>query len=139
MAAAVAHGMQLPELVAAAIASVSTTLPDWSEMPFYRDGKRTGSLIAHRTVTHWPPLWLVGLAVAHHEGGFPGAMLVGTAIGALTHIFGDAPNPMGIPWLLPNKRLRIGKNGWWRSGEHEPFMALLFATVGFATWRVVVT
>lgn len=136
IAAALAHVAQLPELVAAAVASVSTTVPDWAEIPFYRDGKRSGSLIAHRTLTHWPPLWLGMLAMGYHEGGFIGAMLIGISTGAMTHILGDAPNPMGIPWLLPNKRMRIGKKGWWRSGDHEPFMALTFATIGFAIWRL---
>lgn len=143
IAAALARAVHLPELVAAAVAVASTTMPDWAEIPFYkRDHKtgmktRTGSVIAHRTLTHWPPLWLLLLGWGIHEGSFVGAMATGVAVGALVHILGDAPNPMGIPWLLPNQRLKIGKKGWWRSGEHEPFMALTFAAVGFAVWQLV--
>lgn len=137
IAAALAHQLHLPEIVAAALAAVSTTLPDWAEIPFYKKGVRAGALIAHRTLTHWPLGWLLVIGWGTHEGGLIGAVLVGTAVGSLTHILGDAPNPMGIPWLLPNRRLKLGKNGWWRSGEHEPFMALTFATLGFAVWRMV--
>lgn len=136
-AAGVARLMELPEIVAAAIAAASVTLPDWAEVPFYRHGVRTGSLIAHRTITHWPLLWLAVVYWGLHEGGLVGAALVGTAIGALTHILGDAPNPMGIPWFLPNRRLKFGKRGWWRSGSHEAVTALSFAALGFAAWRSI--
>lgn len=135
-AAALAKMLGLPELVAGAVAACATTMPDWIEVPFYRKGVRTGSLIAHRTITHWPPLWLGVIALGAHEGGLLGAMMLGAAVGSMTHILGDAPNPMGIPWILPNQRLRIGKKGWWRSGEHEPFMALTFATMGFVAWSI---
>lgn len=136
MAAALARLLHLPEIVAAALATVSVTLPDWAEIPFYKNGLRTGSLIAHRTLTHWPAVWLAGIGVAVHEGGLTGAILLGISVGCLVHILGDAPNPMGVPWLLPNRRVKIGKKGWWRSGEHEPFLALAFATLGFAAWRL---
>lgn len=136
LAAAAARLLGLPEIVAAAIATVSVTMPDWAEIPFYKNGLRTGSLIAHRTLTHWPIVWLLTIGVGVHEGGLVGASLLGMSVGCLVHILGDAPNPMGIPWLLPNQRIRIGKKGWWRSGEHEPFMALTFATIGFVVWRL---
>ncbi|GBG14372.1 single-stranded DNA exonuclease [Novimethylophilus kurashikiensis] len=143
MAAALARAFHLPELVAAAVAAGSTTLPDWVEMPFYRrDAKtgmrvRVGALIPHRTITHWPPLWLGVIYWGVHAGGFVGSMAIGAAIGAIVHILGDAPNPMGIPWLVPTKRLKLGKKGWWRSGEHEIMMTLSFATAGFVSWQLV--
>lgn len=137
MAAALARLLHLPELVAAAVATVSVTMPDWIELPYYRNGVRAGSIIKHRTLTHWPPLWLALGAWGFHEDGLVGAAAVGVATGCLTHILGDAPNPMGIPWLLPTRRLRLGKSGWWRSGAHEPFMALFFATFGFVLWQLV--
>jgi len=137
LAAAIAHVASLPELIAAAVAATCTTMPDWIEFPIYRNGVRRGSLITHRTITHWPPLWLAVIAWSVHEGGILGAMTLGAAIGSLTHILADAPNPMGIPWLWPTDRLRIGKKGLWRSGEHEPFLALAFATFGFAVWSAV--
>lgn len=143
IAAAVARALNMPELVAAAVAAGSTTMPDWIELPFYRRDKltgarkRTGSLIPHRTITHWPPLWFGLIYWAAGEGGLIGACALGAAIGSLTHILGDAPNPMGIPWLLPNQRLKLGKKGWWRSGEHEIMMSLTYATLGFVVWQVV--
>lgn len=136
LAAAIARLLDLPELIAAAVAATSTTMPDWIEIPVYRNGVRKGSLITHRTLTHWPPLWLGLMAWGAHEGGIAGAMMLGAATGSMIHILGDAPNPMGIPWLWPTDRIRFGKKGWWRSGEHEPFLALVFATFGFVAWSL---
>lgn len=62
--------------------------------------------------------------------------MFGAGIGALAHIVGDAPNPMGIPWLLPHKRMRIGKKGLWRSGQHEFLIILAFAGAGYGTWKL---
>ncbi len=136
MAAAMARLLGLPELVAAAVATFSVTLPDWAEIPYYRNGVRAGSLIAHRTLTHWPILWLIVAIWGAYEGGLLGSAMLGVAMGAMTHILGDAPNPMGIPWLWPTQRIRIGRKGWWKSGTHEPFMALAFAALGFVIWRL---
>ncbi|MEX3984182.1 metal-dependent hydrolase [Paraburkholderia sp. EG287A] len=136
LGAAAAHLAHLPELIGAAAAAASTTVPDWIEFPVYRNGQRKGALITHRTVTHWPPLWLALAIFGIHEGGFTGALALGVAIGSFTHILADAPNPMGIPWYWPTKRLKIGKKGLWRSGEHEPFLALVFATFGFVVWSL---
>jgi membrane-bound metal-dependent hydrolase YbcI (DUF457 family) len=137
LGAAAAHVLLLPELITAAIAASCTTMPDWIEFPMYRNGVCTGRLITHRTVTHWPPLWLAVIALGVHEGGLVGALALGAAIGSFTHILADCPNPMGIPWLWPTRRLKIGKKGLWKSGAHEPFLALVFATFGFVVWRLV--
>ena len=136
-AAALARLTHSHEIVAAALATVSVTMPDWIEIPYYRNGVRAGSIIQHRTITHWPLLWLILAAYGASQGGLSGAAMIGTATGCLTHILADAPNPMGIPWLLPYQRLRLGKKGWWRSGEHEPFLAIVFGTMGFVVWRLV--
>ena len=138
MAAAVARlsGMtEISELAAALVAASSTTMPDWIEIPYYRGGTRAGSLIPHRTITHWPALWFLLIAWGVRDASIIGAVVIGAAIGSLVHILGDAPNPMGIPWLLPHKRLRFGKKGWWRSGQHEFLMILFFAAVGFIAWH----
>ena len=136
IAATLARAAGMPELVAAVIAGVSCTIPDWVEIPFYRNGKRAGSLISHRTITHWPPLWiaLAVWGVISHD--LTGTIALGAAIGALTHILGDCPNPMGIPWLWPTKRLRIGKGGLWRSGKNEIWIILVYTFFGFMLWRV---
>lgn len=135
-AAAAARVAGLPEFVAAAVAAVSTTIPDWTEIPFYRNGQRVGSLITHRTITHWPWLWATVIAWGIHMGGWIGAAAFGAAIGALAHIIGDAPNPMGIPWVLPHKRIRIGKKGLWRSGQHEVLIVLCFGAGGYGVWKL---
>lgn len=139
IAAAIARASNQPELfelVAAAIAMVSTTMPDWIEIPFYRNGMRVGSLITHRTLTHWPPLWLACITWGIYDGTLIGAAALGAAVGSLVHILGDCPNPMGIPWLVPHKRIRLGKKGLWRSGEHEFLLIIAFAAVGFGSWYV---
>lgn len=135
-AAALAKITGMPELVAGAVAAASTTVPDWIEFPYYRKGVLAGRLISHRTITHWPPLWVLLGFWACSLGGLEGAMMLGVAVGALVHILGDAPNPMGIPWLVPHQRIRFGKKGWWRSGQKELLIALTFATFGFAAWRL---
>lgn len=137
MAAAIARfsGMgMLAEVSAALVAASSTTMPDWIEIPFYRQGVRSGSLIAHRTITHWPALWVALVVWGAYDASLIGAVVVGAAVGSLVHILGDAPNPMGIPWLLPHRRIRFGRKGWWRSGQHEVLMTLAFAGFGFAAW-----
>jgi membrane-bound metal-dependent hydrolase YbcI (DUF457 family) len=125
---------EFSELATALVAASSTTMPDWIEIPLYRGGTTVGRLIPHRTITHWPPLWLLLISWGIHDASIIGAVVIGAAVGSLVHILGDAPNPMGIPWLLPHKRLRFGKKGWWRSGQHEFLMILSFATVGFLAW-----
>jgi membrane-bound metal-dependent hydrolase YbcI (DUF457 family) len=140
MAAAVAHlgGMsEISELGAALVAAFSTTMPDWIEIPIYRGGARAGSLIPHRTITHWPPLWFLLIAWGIRDSTILGAVGIGAAIGSLYHILGDAPNPMGIPWLLPHRRMRIGKKGWWRSGQHEILMTMFFTGIGIGAWWLV--
>lgn len=135
-AAAIARLAGLPEVVAGGVALFSCTVPDWIEIPYYRGGMRVGSLITHRTITHWPPLWLLLMAWGCNEGTFIGAIAVGVSMGSMTHIFGDAPNPMGIPWLWPTKRLRIGKKGLWRSGQREFLIITGYGFAGYLAWRL---
>lgn len=137
IAASIAKVFDMPEIPAALVASVSCTVPDWVEIPIYKGGRRAGSVIPHRTITHWPALW-IGLIVwaITSVGGLSGSMMLGVCIGAITHILGDAPNPMGIPWFLPFHRNRIGKKGLWRSGEHEALMVFGYAFIGLLMWRL---
>lgn len=125
---------EISEVAAALVAAFSTTMPDWIEIPFYKNGVRSGSLIAHRTLTHWPPLWFAAIAWGVYDGTIIGAAAIGAAVGSLYHIFGDAPNPMGIPWFLPHRRVRFGKKGWWRSGQHEILMTAGFTAFGYGAW-----
>lgn len=137
IAGALARWADLPELVACAMAAGSCTLPDWLEVPLYKKGMRTGSLIPHRTITHWPPIWLAVIWWATTQAQpIYGSVALGVAIGALTHILGDAPNPMGIPWVVPFKRNRIGAKGLWRSGEWELLIVLGYTALGLGLWRI---
>ena len=98
--------------------------PDYLECRF-RSGRR---IIPHRTVTHYVPLWVVllafslgGTGLGPAQGVFtlgpvPSEILAGYAIGGLVHLLLDIPNPMGIPILLPHKRISLNL---WRSGQAE--------------------
>ena len=122
------------ELVSALLAVLSTNIPDWIEIPTYKRGIRTGTLIPHRTITHWPPLWLGFIYIAfHYLEPLYAAALMGVCVGALVHILADAPNPRGIPWLLPNKRITL-LGGLWRSGEFEKTLVMIFTVSGAFTW-----
>lgn len=122
------------EIIAGLAAASSTTVPDWIEIPTYKKGVRTGTLIPHRTITHWPILWLGLMYVAfHYLEPYPAAIALGVCIGALAHILADAPNPMGIPMLWPHKRVSIF-GGLWRSGEFEKSMTFVFTVVGLMFW-----
>lgn len=134
-AAAIADPAGLPIPVAVGVAMASVTLPDWAEIPSYRNGMRTSSLIEHRTITHWPFLWFFVIWWGCHVGGWAGAACVGAAAGSLTHILGDAPNPMGIPWLVPYRRLRFGKKGWWKSGQCEILTTVTLTAMAYCAWK----
>lgn len=122
------------EMIAGLAAASSTTLPDWAEIYTYKKGVRTGTLIPHRTVTHWPPLWLGLMYVAfHYLDPYPAAILLGVCVGAMAHILADAPNPMGIPLLWPHKRVSFF-GGLWRSGEFEKSMTAIFTLAGLVFW-----
>ncbi|MDD3757413.1 MAG: metal-dependent hydrolase [Advenella sp.] len=122
------------QTVCALVAAVSTSLPDWIEIPYYRKGVRTGSLIKHRTYTHWPWIWVGLMYWGFSIKEIEGAAMIGAATGALSHILADAPNPMGIPWIHPLQRIRLGKKGWWRSGKNETVLVSLFTVFGVSIW-----
>lgn len=69
--------------------------------------------IKHRTLTHWPVLW-IGLIIAGYQliplvGDFAFA-IIGYGLGALFHILGDWCTPKGIPLWLPNKKFMRSGN-----------------------------
>ena len=122
------------QLGAGVIAAFSTTVPDWIEIPVKRNNKVVSRLITHRTLTHWGILWVVLLFWGASLNGMGAMALVGMASGSLFHLLGDAPNPMGIPWLWPTRRVKIGKNGLWRSGQNELFMIAFLTGLGYFFW-----
>jgi inner membrane protein len=105
--------------VAAPLALFGATAPDWLEIAWYDVAQqRRRSVIPHRTLTHWVPLWvalfLAGLYIAPTLAG---SAALGFAAGGLTHLLCDWPNPTGLPFGTPfGKRHSLR---WWRSGEME--------------------
>lgn len=102
----------------------------------------TETLIPHRTITHWGVFWFalatVGYGWLVDVSWMPalhspepwqtlaGAALFGCAAGSIMHLLMDAPDYMGIPWLVFWKRHRLC---WWQSGRFETpiviFMGIL--------------
>lgn len=142
LGAALAQMIGLPwkfELAVGIIAAFSVQLPDSLEFVRYRNGKAVGALFTHRTFTHWGLLWftVVGLGVFyahHHSYQLLAIIALGAGVGAIMHLLGDAPNPMGVPWLWPTHRITIARRGLWRSGENESFLIVLFTLIGASAW-----
>lgn len=59
----------------------------------------------HRGIMHYTEVWIAGLMLSYLHF----MPLIGLFLGGLTHLFLDSFNPMGIPFLLGVKRLRLGK------------------------------
>ena len=152
-------------LVAIPAGYVGGTAPDWLEIAhaeFSPQQQRwvRQSVIPHRTITHWWPLWLallVGVMVwpVHAwiiaPGLFNGhslftlnlapilrAVVAGFTAGGIMHLIMDVPNPSGIPILTPMARSRWSLH-WWRSGNaQEPLAGLGMAALAAATlWLAI--
>lgn len=103
---------------------IGSNAPDTLECSYKKAGERGdkvwhyGRLIAHRTLTHYWPLWLVLLylcqAVLPQYSyllvlsmgtidviEFAQPVLMGYLFGGLGHLVFDALTPMGIPLLMP--------------------------------------
>lgn len=130
-------GLQLgitPLLVSVATI-VGGTAPDWLEIR----KKNGGTVIKHRTITHWLPLWLAlffftyGLITKNENiyqlydfniNEYLLSFLFGFSIGGLLHLLVDIPNPMGIPILTPTRRFSLKL---WKSGKFEvPIVTAFF-------------
>lgn len=114
------------------------TAPDWLEIAHaeysekYKRWMRK-SVINHRTITHWWPLWLMATisvwmwlpAYPHGIWFLPAAL--GFMAGGWMHLLMDIPNPTGIPIMTPFARGRYGL-GWWKSGNGmEPLAGSIMA------------
>jgi membrane-bound metal-dependent hydrolase YbcI (DUF457 family) len=118
-------------LASGVAALCSTRLPDTLEIVLPTGIGPRRSLIPHRTITHWGAGWAAALYVALTQvDGLPAAAFVGACVGAFVHLLGDAPNPMGVPWVVPWQRVRFGARGLWRSGEHEFLLVAGFTGLG---------
>ncbi|MDD5280458.1 metal-dependent hydrolase [Acidithiobacillus sp.] len=135
---------------------VGGTAPDWLEVAhaeFSSQQQRwvRQSLIPHRTITHWWPLWLalLILVIAWPVPAWiiaPGlfnnhslftlnlapllrAVVAGFTAGGIMHLFMDVPNPSGIPILTPMAHSRWSLY-WWKSGNAlEPLAGLGMAAI----------
>lgn len=93
-----------------------SSLPDTLEISI-RTKQGYTRLIPHRTITHWPPFWLIpmifilGLTDTSSNGIL---FVLGLMSGALLHLACDYMTPMGIPLGSPfgeRKTLNIFKTG----------------------------
>lgn len=115
-------------LLVAFFVIIGATAPDWLEIR-KKDG---GTIIRHRTITHWVPLWIVSLFFSYYlligydfkidllsqinHGNYFSSILFGFSIGGIIHLIVDFPNPMGIPILTPYHRFSLHL---WKSGKYE--------------------
>ncbi len=117
----------------AAAGFVGGSAPDWLELP-YGENRR---VIAHRTWTHWVPLWVLAFFTLNaHWETLPmlGAPAMAFVWGALSHLLMDWPNPRGIPLIRPTARHSLN---WWTSGRHDLKLVLLFWGLAlFWVWRI---
>lgn len=128
-------------LASAFICISGATAPDWLEIR----KKGGGTVIKHRTITHWVLLWVGALYLGYYmlETQMFGNLyfedkqiavqaisngLIAFTIGGLSHLLTDFPNKMGIPIFLPNQRFCLG---WWKSGNSEPFLISLSYIASF--------
>jgi len=85
------------------VASGASILPDYLEMPFM-------GLIPHRTITHWPYLYLVmilGFGGLFYLNGHVGYYLgLFVSIGCFLHLAEDALSRSGIPFGSPFGKTR---------------------------------
>jgi inner membrane protein len=89
---------------------LGSSSPDWLELARYDDDQRS-SLVKHRTLTHWMPLWiLLGWSETQlHMIVFPYGSLIlfGFIYSAMIHIIFDALSNSGVPFLTPYGKGRI--------------------------------
>jgi membrane-bound metal-dependent hydrolase YbcI (DUF457 family) len=93
--------------------------------------------VRHRTVTHWVPLWVVCLLAfmlfsssSLLESAIQAAG-IGFAMGGLTHLLFDWPNPRGIPFFTPWRHHSLKL---WNSGRREIYLVLAWSLVASSFW-----
>lgn len=145
--------------IMALFAFSGSSAPDWLEIPSPKKGwfgqlKRDShgnmirtSVIPHRTITHYLPAWvfLLYYAFSNLSAGMAWELAFAFAVGGLTHVLVDMPNPMGVPIFSPFHRYRLGAKfsrkkagnefGWWKSGEHDVLIAAIYIGIGYFSLR----
>lgn len=86
------------DATASIVAGAASVLPDAIEFPFR-------GLIPHRTITHWPYLYIVLIVISAMGFFFSGHVLFFLAlcvgVGCLLHVAEDALSKTGVPYLGP--------------------------------------
>ena len=134
----------IASFIACIVLLSGATAPDWLEIR----KKTGGTVITHRTITHWLPLWIGLLLFSNymmvnsnldimgysiHLNAYISSAIFGFAVGGLLHLAVDFPNPMGIPIFTPYHRLSLNL---WKSGKNE---ALLISIIGIFSFFYVGT
>lgn len=128
-------------IVAACLCISGSTAPDWLEIR----KKGGGTVIKHRTITHWVLIWILlltfGLTIDRLDfinnswlgqnvfiRDIIGVLIAGFTIGGLTHLITDLPNKQGIPILFPTQKFCLYA---WKSGRNEQFLITISYLVSF--------
>ena len=121
--------------LAGAAALSGANAPDWLEIASRNKEGERRSVIPHRTITHWLPLWILGLWWGTaNAGDTVGSFVIGFTIGGLMHLAMDWPNPLGITVWVPWKRV---SGHLWRSGQREILLVLATWGLGWAAFKWV--
>ncbi len=94
-----------------------STAPDWLEIPYGGRGEDRRSIIPHRTLTHYAPLWLGVLGGALWllaqqpvaAVNLTASAAAGFSLGALSHLFLDLLTPLGIPLFSLRQRYHLDR------------------------------
>jgi inner membrane protein len=119
---------------------LGSSFPDVGEFVQFRGRWRT-SLIPHRTLTHWIPLYvLIIFALPIVAPGTPwwlGNLIKGVCFGSILYIALDMFSPAGIPLLHPfgarrsfGLRRDSGKRCLYRTGTGEELPVIAAAIIG---------
>ena len=116
-----------------------STAPDWLEIR----KKKGGTIITHRTITHWLPLWILMLfganflmvnetfelmGAVYNSNKYFAACILGFSVGGLLHLAVDFPNPMGVPVFTPKHRISLNL---WKSGKKEGLIISMIVLFSF--------
>lgn len=82
--------------------------PDWLEGVFFFRNRRI-SIIPHRTLTHWLPVWVAAfyLVFTASLDWYVLALANGFIASSVLHITMDAFSKSGVPLLLPMRRFSV--------------------------------
>jgi inner membrane protein len=123
---------------------LGSSFPDIGEIVQFRGRWRT-SLIPHRTLTHWIPLYVVIIAalplVASELPWWAVNLIKGICFGSILHVVLDMYSPAGIPLLHPfgarrsfGLRRSGGKSCLYRTGTGEELPVIATAVLGIVAF-----